>query len=225
MSAPKTVFFILFALLASPQVQAAVEVINAAVGQVGDRVVTSREVTMSHFFERWQLAAQSKDPSAQTPKADWKINPGTDVFKQASSSFVLERMVALEAENFVVARVEDDVVKRTTKSFLSAVGSSPDWKKLETNEGEVQKMVELKLRAQNFLKFKTESAGVVVTDEDTKAYYEKNRLKFGNMPYDQFKNSIREVLSTQILEERLKDWFEVLRRKYRVRFLGESRET
>ncbi|MFN7730055.1 MAG: hypothetical protein ACK5P7_12930 [Bdellovibrio sp.] len=219
-----SLIFASLALMASPQVWAASEVVNAAIGQVGERVVTSREVLISHFFERWQLAARSKEASAQLPKSDWKITPGTDVFKQASSSFVLECMVDLEAENFVVARVEDEVVQETTKSFLNAVGGSPDWKKLETNTSEVQKMVELKLRAQNFLKFKTESAGVVVTDADTKAYYEKNRLKFGNMPYDQFKNSIREVLSTQILEDRLKDWFEVLRRKYRVRFLGESRE-
>lgn len=198
------------------------EVINVAVGQVGDRVVTSREVVMSHFFERWQLASQSKDAAAHAPKSDWKITPGTDVFKQATQSLVLERMVALEAENFVVARVDADAVKGSTKNFLAAMQGSTDWKKLEATEAEVQKMAEIKMRAQSFLKFKTESAGVVVTDEDTKAYYEKNRLKFGNMPYEQFKTSIREVLSTQILEERLKDWFEVLRRKYRVRFLGTS---
>lgn len=206
-------------LVPALQVQGA-EVVNAAVGQVGDRVVTSREVVMSHFFERWQLSAQSKDASARSPKADWKITPGTDAFKQATQSFVLERMVALEAENFVVARVDADAVKTSAKNFLTAMQGSADWKKLEVSEAEVQKMAEIKLRAQSFLKFKTESAGVVVTDEDTKNYYEKNRLKFGNMPYEQFKTSIREVLSTQILEERLKDWFEVLRRKYRVRFLG-----
>ena len=59
-----------------------------------------------------------------------------------------------------------------------------------------------------------------VTEHDVKNYYEKNRLKFGNTPLVQVKPQIKDFLSQELLQERLKDWFEILKRKYRVKLLG-----
>lgn len=214
--------FVLFAffLILSLQVPAA-EIITSAVGQVSDHVVTSREVLMSNIYERWRIASQSVDAAGKQPRPDWRPSLSSDVFRQATSSLLLEHTVAKEAESFSVAQVERDAIRKNTKDFLAAVAGFSEWKKLEASEGETEKMIERKMRAQSFLKFKTESAGVIVTEEDAKAYYEKNRMKFGNMPFSQFKDSIKEVLTKQILEDRLKEWFEVLRRKYRVRNLGQ----
>lgn len=198
----------------------AAELQNVAVAQVGDQVITSRQVWISNFYERWKLTSKSLDLEAQKPKADWKVSVKSESFRQSLNSLILEYMVAKEAENFSIAEVSGTEVEQMKKNFLLAVSSSSDWKKFETSESEVQKLVERKIRAQNFLNFKTEAANVVISDQELQSYYDKNRLKFGQLPFAQFKTSIREVLSRQILEERLKDWFEVLKRKYRVKPLG-----
>jgi hypothetical protein len=212
----------LFLLFFCPFFALAAETVNSSVGQVGDHVVTAREVWISNYLERWNLARKSSEGAMKAPTADWKPALKSEAFNQAASSFMLEYMVAQEAENFSIAQVDPAEAKKEAQEFLKAVAGSSEWSKFEASSSEIEKFIERKHRTQNFLKFKTDSAGVTVTDEEAKAYYEKNRMKFGNLPFAQFKDSIKEVLSRQMLEDRLKDWFEVLRRKYRVRFLGSS---
>ena len=198
------------------------DLINSSVGQVGEQVITARQVWISSFFEHWSLARKSPDAKIKTPKPDWKPAIKSEAFNQAASSLMLESMVAQEAENFSVAQVDAAKVKSETAEFLKAMSGFSEWNQLEISEKEMEKFLEKKLRAQNFLKFKTDSVGVVISDEDAKVYFDKNRVKFGNLPFAQFRESIKEVLSRQMLEERLKDWFEILKRKYRVRFLGQT---
>lgn len=216
--------FLAFLLMVHPvpAAFAAPETVNASVGQVGAHVVTARQVWISNYFERWALARRSTDPKLRQPRADWKPPLGSEAFTQAASSLMLEVMVSMEAENFSVAQVDESQVRPEVQEFLKAMSSNPEWLRLEVGEREAEKFIERKKRAQSFLRFKTDSAGVVVTDAEAKAYYDQNRLKFGNLPFSQFKEGIRDVLSRQILEDRLKDWFEILRRKYRVRFLGRA---
>ena len=213
--------FLILLLSLSSAVQAA-EVVDGSVGQVGEHVVTSREVWVSNFIERWEMGRKLPDPQARVPKSDWKPAVKSDAFKQIASAFMLELMVSQEAENFSVAEVSVADIKKEIPEFLKSMEGHSDWSKFEVSTGELEKFIQRKHRSENFLKFKTESAGVTVSDDEAKAYFEKNRLKFGRLPFTQFKDSIKEVLARQRLEERLKDWFEVLRRKYRVRVLGAS---
>ncbi|MNY60610.1 hypothetical protein D3C86_1971860 [compost metagenome] len=59
----------------------------------------------------------------------------------------------------------------------------------------------------------------IITDQEAQAYYDKNRIKFGSMPFSNFKENIKTFLAQQQLEERLRSWFEVIKRKYKVRNL------
>ena len=200
----------------------AAELVNSSVGQVGEQVITARQVWVSSFFEHWSLARKSTDAKIKNPKPDWKPALKSEAFNQAASSLMLESMVAQEAENFSVAQVDGSKVKNEASDFLKSMNGFSEWTQLEVSQKEMEKFLEKKLRAQNFLKFKTDSVGVVISDDEAKAYYDKNRVKFGNLPFSQFRDSIKEVLARQMLEERLKDWFEILKRKYRVRFLGQA---
>ncbi len=219
-------FLFLFLFLQLTVRAGASETVTSTVGQVGDHVITSREVWISNFLERWTLSRKA-EPLAGTaklgpPQNDWKPALQSDAFNQATSSFMLELMVALEAENFSVAQVEPSEVKRQAIELSKAMVGQGDWLKLEVGSVELEKFIERKRRSQNFLRFKTDSAGVVVSEAEAKNYFEKNRLKFANHPFAQFKESIKDVLARQLLEERLRDWFEILRRKYRVRFLSQA---
>ena len=85
-------------------------------------------------------------------------------------------------------------------------------------------MVLRKLKAQSFLKFKTESLVVLVSDEEIKQYFQKNRVKFGSAPLEAVKENIRQYLVTQQIQDKLKEWFEILKRKYKVKYFSVSQD-
>lgn len=216
--------FVVIMTLASNAVLAAKksEVITRAVGQVGDHVVTSREVILSGVIEKWLYAIEDRPSETlrSKEKSSWFLRVGTEDFRQQLSRTMLDIMVSLEAEALSVAEVKTSLVQLRSTRFMIDFAAFPEWKKLGPSQAEVQMLILRKLRSRAFLQFKTETSGVLVSDDEAQQYFEKNRLKFGNYPFSQFKNSIKEVLAQQRLESRLKDWFEVLKKKHRVRFLS-----
>ena len=71
--------------------------------------------------------------------------------------------------------------------------------------------------SEKFIQFKTDSSLVPVTDEEAKAYFEKNKGRFGNLPFERFKVNIKRFLIRRQVDSRLKDWFDVLQRKYKIK--------
>ena len=192
-------------------------IVTSAVGQVGGEVVTSREVQIAYIIEQALLLQGLTKKNSE--RSNWLLAPNSESFRAHLSQVMLEILIKLEAESFSVAQVSSEDVKSEAAIVHEGVKDWADWKKLDVTEAELEKLIFRRKMAKNFLKFKTESSGVIVGDAEVKAYYDKNRVKFGSAPFEQFKEGIREVLSQQQLEEKLKDWFEVLKRKYRVRFL------
>lgn len=190
-------------------------VVSSTVGQVGTYVITSREVLIAGILEKWSLAPGNNIKN----RSDWILKEDTTAFRQALTQVMLEKVVMLEAENFSVAQVSNDEIKKMSAKMVEELKEWPDWKKLEVSNAELENQFQRHLRAKAFLKFKTESTGVRVSEEEAKSYFEKNRLRFGNLPFSQFRDSIREFLTQKQQEDRLRDWFEVLKRKYRVRYL------
>lgn len=191
--------------------------VTSAVGQVGSEVVTSREVQISFALD--QVLMSQAVVKKNVDRTAWLITPGTESFRAHLSQVLLELLIKMEAESFSVAQVSTEDVKTEMVLAKDSLKDWSEWKKWEVTDLELERLVFRRKMAKNFLKFKTESSGVVVTDAEVKAYFEKNRVKFGTAPYEQFKEGIRDVLAQQQLEEKLKDWFEILKRKYRVRFL------
>lgn len=196
------------------------EVISEVVAQAGSHVVTSREVIISQILDEAMATPTKK--GAAVDRKNWLIKPKSEAFSKHLAQILLELVVQLEAENFSIGQVGQDEVIEHEKHVNELVKDWAPWKDLEVTSVEMQRLILRKLRAKNFLKFKMESSGVQISDDEAKAFYEKNRVKFGNLPFSQFKNSIKEVLAQEQMQEKLKDWFEILKRKYRVRYLGQS---
>lgn len=196
------------------------EVISEAMAQAGQHVVTSREVLISHILDE----AMATPVSKKTPpvRKAWLLVEKSELFSKHLAQILLEIVVQLEAENFSIGQVSGEDLQTHKAHIEAQVKNWNAWQDLEVSAREVELMVLRKLRAKNFLKFKMESSGVQISDEEAKAFYEKNRVKFGNLPFAQFKESIKEVLAQQQLQESLKDWFDILKRKYRVRYLGQA---
>lgn len=196
-------------------------VVSQGVAQVSDYVVTSREVTISGIIEK---ATDQKLPAAgkKIDRSQWVLKEGSENFQKHLAQVILEQVIQLEAENFSVGAVSREDIESFQKHLQESVNGWELWKKLEVTTAEIEKIILRKLRAKNFLQFKMETSGVQISDEEAKKYFEKNRVKFGNLPFAQFKDGIKEVLAQEQMQEKLKDWFDILKRKYRVKYLGQS---
>lgn len=202
--------------------QANTQIVTRAVGQVGDSAITSRQVILSGLIEQWTLALQDR-PKKTIPKEEkmkWILKLDTEPFRTQLTRMMIDWIVALEAENLSVADIPFGELQLKQTKFLIEMAALPEWKRLGYSHAEVNTALRRKLRSRAFLQFKIETSGILVTDDEAKEYYDKNRSKFGNYGFAQFKGSIKEALTQQKLEVRLKDWFEILKKKYRVRFLG-----
>jgi glutaredoxin-related protein len=199
--------FVSFAPAATPTV------ISQSVGQVGGRVVTSREVQISAVLDR--ILFPTKD--AKTAGVIHEVRLGDAGMMNEVTALLLEVVVDREAESFSVAKVSDEEVEQSLRKIEKAVEGKAYWQSLEVSSSELKKFVLQKLTAKAFIQFKTNSMVGVISDAEALAYYEKNRLKFGDMPFATFKENIKTFLAQQQLEERTRAWFEIIRRKYKVR--------
>ncbi|MEN0058427.1 MAG: hypothetical protein AAGB31_06300 [Bdellovibrio sp.] len=189
----------------------AATVVSETLGQVSDYVVTSREVQIATAIEN--ILYPPKTPL----KGLSEVRPGQAEMRNALTSVLLEVVVAMEAENFNVSHASEEELKEALSKVDRAVAGKVYWNELEVSAAEMKRITQRKLNAKSFLKFRTNSMSSVITDQEALVYYNKNRLKFGDMPFESFQDNIKAFLAQQQLEERIRSWFEVIKRKYKVR--------
>lgn len=185
--------------------------VTQTVGQVSEYVVTSREVQIAMVLENILY------PAKEGVKGLYEVHLGSPEFRQAVTTVLLETVVNLEAENFNVSGIADEDLSLAIGKVEKAVAGKIYWNELEVSSAELRKFTLRKLTAKSFLKFKTSSMTSIVTDQEAQVYYDKNRVKFGSLPFSSFKENIKAFLAQQQLEERLRSWFEVIKNKYKVR--------
>lgn len=205
--------FILSSFLSLSLVWAAPMVVSQSVGQVGDRVVTSREVQISAVLDRVLFPGKE----AKAASSGYELRLSDPAMMNEVTAVLLEVVVHKEAESFSVAKVTDDQLREAIRKVEKAVEGKTYWQNLEVSPAELKRFVLQKLTAKAFIQFKTNSMVGIVSDSEALAYYEKNRLKFGDMPFATFKENIKTFLAQQQLEERTRTWFEIIKRKYKVR--------
>ena len=186
------------------------EIKSTGVGTVKGEVVTSREVQIQNLLEN---ALYTKDT-----KAPLKILPlDSKGFAKVVQDTLLENAIALEAQNFNVVQVPADEMNQLEKQATSALREAPAWKGLRVTTKELQAGLRRKVHAKKFIQFRAQSSVLPITDSEAQKYFNENRLKFGDLPYENFKENIKSYLSRTQVERRLKDWYEVLLNKYQVK--------
>lgn len=211
----KLFFFFLNFVLTPALAFGAGRIISSAVGRVQDHVLTSREVQIHQTLEG-ALAKTSADKIKISKDFD------SPSFAKLVTSALLEWVVFLEAKNVSAINLEATEVSRSEIAVNPTLNRLADWKKLKVSNSELRSALERKLLAKKFIRFRADSSVVPVTDAEAQKYFEQNRSKFGNVGYEKFAANIKTFLTKQQVEKRLKDWFEVLQAKYKVRnFLAE----
>ena len=210
----RLLLFSLFFLMSSAF---AAVLVTQTVGQVADYVVTSREVQISTVIEGILFPSAKREGKGLV-----EVQLGQEAFNKDLTATLLEVVVGLEAENFNVGAINEAELNAAVVTVEKAVAGKAYWNALEVSNKELRRLVKRKIESKNFLKFRTNSMSGIISDQEAHAYYEKNRVKFGSLPFASFKDNIKTFLSQQQLEERLRSWFEVIKRKYKVRnFLSE----
>ena len=181
----------------------------------------SREVIMAGVVEEWLYAIEDRPSETlrKKEKEGWFLTLDSPKFPAALSRLLIDIMINFEAENFNVAEVSPLELQRLSTRFLIDMATLDLWKAQQPTSAEVQLLLRQKLRAKAFLKFKSEGSRDMISDEEARRYFEANKAKFGNFPFDQFKNSIKEAMARERVEIQLRDWFEGLKKKYKVRLL------
>lgn len=182
--------------------------ISQVVGMAGDQVVTSREVQIVNLLEK-ALSSSAEDLKL--------INYDDSKFNLEITQVLLEIVVMNESLVFEMNQVKEEEFKESQQNVIKKLSAVSDWRKLQVSGVELEKFLRRKMIAKRFIKIKSDSMKGFISDQEAKEYFEKNRLKFGQVPFSQFKENIKTFLAQQQLEERLTSWFEVIKKKYKVR--------
>lgn len=185
-------------------------VVNRSLGKAGNEVITARDVEINYLMNQMLFHY----------KLEVKSLPLT-VEQQLKelANLQLEIIVNEEAQAFNVAAVAPINVTKNREKFLQRMISSSAysyWKALGVSSQEIQNFLSRKLRARNFIGIKRKSSEVLVSDEDVLDYYNKNKQRFGDGEYNKYKENIRSFLEKRQGEERLREWFQILKEKYKL---------
>lgn len=185
-------------------------IVTKVVGEAKDQFITSREVQISEAVES-VLGAKGDGKSLQIPEI------GHENFPTKVNDVLTEWIVYFEAQSFSADAVSKSAIEDAISKVEKGSANSSGWRRLEVSKSELEEVLKRKLSAKSFIRLKTESSLMPVTDSEAQAYFKKNRLKFGNLPFTSFKDSIKAHLRQQQMDRRMKDWLEILQKKYKVR--------
>lgn len=201
---------------------------SEVIGVVGTTVVTSREVKINHMLDQILFTSGQSDLSlgARSSELSSKNSEG----KSASSAtndrikVLLEWAVFYEAKSFKAADPSEVELKTAIKTVQQGIANSApsfaaNWNELEVSSREIDAMVDRKVRARKFIDFKSKASRVPVTDVEALQYFQKNRMRFGSRPFNDFRETVKAYLSQVQADERLKDWFRVIQKKYSLRLI------
>jgi hypothetical protein len=190
---------------------AAVDFSSEVVAQVGKEVVTSRKIQADSVLENFWKSSDSKYQP---------LRVHTSAFQEELDRFLIERVVYLESKSLSLVQVENSEVQKQKRSFLNAIkkseSASREWDKLKLSDEETTELVHQKLAAQKFVEFKSRSSLVPVTEAEAFNFYQNNKKKFPGKEYKQIKESIKKDLAREQAQQRLSDWYDILRKKYEV---------
>ena len=163
--------------------------ISTNAGRVGDDIITSREVVINHLVEQalFRTSALSKKIESQIQLDNVKDRR----FVRETTSVLLETAIFFEAESFSSSKISDDVISAQARIAVKKLKDNSLWKKLAASPAEVKKAVARKLRAKDFIRFKMDSASIPISDKEAEDYFNNNRLKFENLPFENFKSNIK----------------------------------
>ena len=182
---------------------------SEVVAKIGKDVITSRRVLADTVLEaNWTLPGSVKALSVQSNEFNTELN-----------RFLMERVVYLESQSFSLISVKPAEVakaKRVVLQNVKASGASSLWNQLAMTNDEVMELVKQKISSQKFIEFKSKASYVPVTEAEAYNYFQNNQAQFEGKEYKKIKEGIKRNLAKLQAQQRLEDWYDILKKKYDV---------
>lgn len=188
------------------------EVKSTGVGLIGKRAVTSREVQIQHLLEV-ALTEPLRQENLRLAGLDSRA------FARDVADTLLENAVALEAQSFNLMQVSPEDLSKAKRLATQVLNGRPVWNGLHVDPREFDEGIRRKLQARRFVKFRSESSAMPVTDVEIQRAYDENHAKYGNLAFENARENIKSSLAKGQTEKRLKDWYDGLLAKYQVKNL------
>jgi hypothetical protein len=156
----------------------------------------------------WTKSSPIKNPSIK----------GSD-FSSELNSYLMERVVYLESRSFSLITVTDSEVESKKKAILSRIKKSSaasSWNSLALTTEETRELIKQKIASQKFIHFKSKASYVAVTEAEAFNYYQNHKSHFEGKEYKTIKENLKKDLARQQAEQRLDDWYDILKKKYDV---------
>lgn len=192
----------------APEAHAA-QIVSGQAGKVANVAMTTRQVAMHSLVEN----ALGRENQVALDLAQTKSRE----FIRETTAALVESAVFLEAQAFSAALIKPDELQIARKKVLAKLRTNRNWKSLEVSETELTQLLERKLRAKKFIQFKVDSSAIPISDKELRDYYESNRVRFDDQPFEKHKDNIRAYLNRAQVDRRVKDWFDLLHAKYKIR--------
>lgn len=187
-------------------------VVSKIVGELGTTkyFLTSREVQIN------ALIGQILDQFNGSKKAIKNLGIQDKEFPSQTGDVLLEWAIYKEALDFE-SNLKSTDLQKELKFVQENSKTLSSWQSLEVSQEELKQILERKILVRKFMQLKSDSSKIPVSDAEAEIYFQKNRSKFGSLPFESFRENIKSFLQNAQTEQRLKNWYEVLNRKYKVR--------
>ena len=193
-------FFVISQLVFSIESRVAVE--------IGDQVFTSRYIEIDRSISEYFIQNQKIKVSQQVKSIEVK-----------SQEFIIDWLIAQEAKNLKLTSIQPLDIQKYLDEHKTQIQALEMVKKLEPSDNEIKESIERVLVSDQYLKVKLQNLSSPISDQDIQNYFEKNKNLFDGKKIDNFKENIKVYLMQQQLQERLKSWYESLKRKYKVKIV------
>lgn len=175
------------------------EILIATVAQIQKHVVTSREVQI-HFLLDKSLGVRREYFENKNPV----------------EQIIREWLLYYEAVSFYNNKVSSSLKSKAVAKAKSKLSKVKAWKELDVTSEELNAMIGRRLEAERLYLFKKKASVLPVSSAEVETEYTQNRIRYGNLSFDEVKNKIRQQKIQKNLQDRLSQWFLVLEKKYRV---------
>ncbi len=183
------------------------------VAEVNQKVLSSRDVEVHYLVTKILEGQVSKLPLAMD----------SDDFRLSLDQLIVESMVYSEAVDFGIAKITDEEMETAFKNVKQKIGETAAlkarWIVLDYSDAKLRDKIQRRLRSGKLLKYKADSNNQQVTDDEAKDYFEKNKQRFGNIDFENYKPTIKKFIAKKTADDRLREWFDVLKKKYKVKTL------
>lgn len=195
---------ICFSLSANSQV-------NETLGRVGKDLVTLRDVE-THYMVVHMLYHFKAEPK--------ELPLNANSIQRELSNYMLEKMIFNEASSFNLAPVKKREIQRKGSLVLGRIlksGLAKRWKAWQVETSELDRLLESNLRSRKLISIKRKAAEVLVSESEVDSYMEENKVKVSERSNPKYRNTVKNFLGRRQGEQRLREWFQMLKQKYEIR--------